>query len=77
VYYILQCILKAASKQFNNLKNDFEMTMTNDTEIISCHDNSDDILKMQFDFISISRMEQIEKNDMIGINITLMTLISN
>ncbi|XP_012231039.1 replication protein A 70 kDa DNA-binding subunit [Linepithema humile] len=67
VYYFSRCMLKAANKQFNNLKNDFEMTMTNDTEIIPCHDNNDDIPGMQFDFVPISRVEQKEKNDIIDV----------
>lgn len=66
VYYISRCSLKAANKQFNSLKNDYEMTMTNDTEIVPCHENSEDIPTLQFNFCSISEMENKEKNDMIG-----------
>lgn len=66
VYYISRCALKAANKQFNSLKNDYEMTMTNDTEIVPCHENSEDIPTLQFNFCSISQVENKEKNDMIG-----------
>ncbi|KMQ93699.1 replication protein a 70 kda dna-binding subunit [Lasius niger] len=67
VYYISRCALKAANKQFNSLKNDYEMTMTNDTEIVPCHENSEDIPTLQFNFCSISQVENKEKNDMIDV----------
>ncbi|XP_029671382.1 replication protein A 70 kDa DNA-binding subunit-like [Formica exsecta] len=67
VYYISRCSLKAANKQFNSLKNDYEMTMTNDTEIVPCHENSEDIPTLQFNFCSISEVENKEKNDMIDV----------
>ncbi|XP_029174342.1 replication protein A 70 kDa DNA-binding subunit-like [Nylanderia fulva] len=67
VYYISRCALKAANKQFNSLKNDYEMTMTNDTEIVPCHENSEDIPTLQFNFCAISQVENKEKNDMIDI----------
>jgi Zn-finger protein len=40
--------------------------MTNDTEIVPCHENNDDIPTLQFDFCPISQVENKEKNDMIG-----------
>lgn len=67
VYYISRCALKAANKQFNALKNDYEMTMTNDTEIVPCHENSEDIPTLQFNFCSISQVENKEKNDIIDV----------
>lgn len=66
VYYISRCMLKAANKQFNSLKNDYEMTMTNDTEIVPCHENNEDIPTLQFNFCPIGQVENMEKNDMIG-----------
>ncbi|EGI59093.1 PREDICTED: replication protein A 70 kDa DNA-binding subunit [Acromyrmex echinatior] len=67
VYYISRCTLKAANKQFCTLKNDYEMTMTGDTEIIPCHENSDDIPTLQFDFCPISQIESKEKNDLLDV----------
>ncbi|XP_071569838.1 replication protein A 70 kDa DNA-binding subunit-like [Temnothorax nylanderi] len=67
VYYISRCTLKAANKQFNMLKNDYEMTMTGDTEIVPCHENSDDIPTLQFDFCPISQVENKEKNVLIDV----------
>ncbi|KYM93577.1 Replication protein A 70 kDa DNA-binding subunit [Cyphomyrmex costatus] len=67
VYYISRCTLKAANKKFCTLKNDYEMTLTNETEIIPCHENSDDIPTLQFDFRSISQIENIEKDNIIDV----------
>ena len=66
VYYISRATLKTANKQFNNLKNDYEMSLTGDSEIIPCHDIGDKIPTLQFDFIPINDIEQKEKNDIIG-----------
>ena len=67
VYYISRATLKTANKQFNNLKNDYEMTLIGDSEIIPCHDSGDDIPSLQFNFIPISDVEQKEKNDLMDI----------
>jgi len=67
VYYISRCALKAANKQFNILKNDYEMTMTGDTQVVPCHENTDDIPTLQFDFCPISQVESKEKNDIIDV----------
>lgn len=67
VYYISRATLKTANKQFNNLKNDYEMSLTGDSEIIPCHDMGDTIPSLQFDFIPINNIEQKEKNDIIDV----------
>lgn len=66
VYYISRASLKTANKQFNHLKNDYEMTLGGDTEIIPCHDTVDDIPTLQFDFEQIGDVEKKEKNDLMG-----------
>ncbi|XP_043289884.1 replication protein A 70 kDa DNA-binding subunit isoform X2 [Venturia canescens] len=70
VYYISRCALKPANKQFSTLKNQYEMTMTNDTEVVACHDEVDDIPAISFDFQPLSEVETKEKNtvmDVLGI----------
>lgn len=57
--------MKPANKQFNNLKNDYEMTLTADSEIIPCHEEAD-IPMIQFNFIPISSIEEKNKDDIIG-----------
>ena len=36
VYFISRCQLKTANKQYTHIKNDYEMSMGNDTSIIEC-----------------------------------------
>ncbi|CAL1689739.1 unnamed protein product [Lasius platythorax] len=67
VYYISRCTLKTANKQFSTLKNDYEIIMTDSTEILPCDENSDNIPMLQFDFCPISQVENKEKNDMIDV----------
>ncbi|KZC11216.1 Replication protein A 70 kDa DNA-binding subunit [Dufourea novaeangliae] len=67
VYYISRAALKTANKQFNNLRNDYEMTLNADSEIIPCHNSGDDIPSLQFDFLPISDVEKKEKNDIMDI----------
>ncbi|XP_046830054.1 replication protein A 70 kDa DNA-binding subunit [Vespa velutina] len=67
IYYISRCNLKPANKNYSTLKNDYEMSMTQDTEIILCHDDVDDIPMIQFDFVPINTIENKEKNDIIDV----------
>ncbi|XP_078035278.1 replication protein A 70 [Augochlora pura] len=67
VYYISRAVLKTANKKFNNLKNDYEMTLNGDSEIVPCHDAGNDIPSLQFDFSPISDIEAKERNEMIDI----------
>ncbi|XP_011701474.1 PREDICTED: replication protein A 70 kDa DNA-binding subunit-like [Wasmannia auropunctata] len=69
VYYISQFSLKAANKLFNPLKNDYEMTITPDTEIVPCHEYNDDIPTLQFNFCPISELENNENSliDVLGV----------
>lgn len=67
VYYISRATLKAANKQFNTLNNNFEMTLTSDSEIIPCHDTGTDIPAIQFNFVPISDIENKERNCILGI----------
>lgn len=50
------------------MKNDYEMTLIGDSEIIPCHDNGDDIPSLQFDFVSINDINKKEQNDIMGKN---------
>ncbi|XP_066597449.1 replication protein A 70 kDa DNA-binding subunit isoform X2 [Prorops nasuta] len=61
VYYISKCSIKSANKQFCNLNNEYEMALNNDSEIIPCQEESEDIPKIQFNFEPISSVG--EKSD--------------
>ncbi|CRK88089.1 CLUMA_CG001874, isoform A [Clunio marinus] len=53
VYYITKCQLKPANKQYSKLRNDYEMTMGNETVIQECDDLTH-IPAIKYDFVSIS-----------------------
>ncbi|KAI4484282.1 hypothetical protein M0804_007738 [Polistes exclamans] len=67
IYYISRCNLKAANKQYSTLKNDYEMCMTSETEVIPCYEEANSIPRIQFDFIPINNIEIKEKNDIIDV----------
>lgn len=66
VYYISRCQLKPANKQFSSLKNDYEMTFTNDTTVTECHDVVDSIPTTQYSFVKIDKVAHIEVGTSIG-----------
>lgn len=59
-------MLKTANKAYNNLKHDYEMSFTNDTQVIPCHEDSSDIPTLTFDFVSISTLVNLETNALVG-----------
>lgn len=70
VYYISKCQLKSANKQFSTLNNDYEMTFTNETTVQPCDDDESCIPKMQFNFVPIAQIANIEPKaavDVIGV----------
>ncbi len=65
VYYISKCSLKIANKQYTSLKNDYEMTLNGESTIIPCEDSCD-VPMMQCDFVSISDLENKDKDAVVG-----------
>lgn len=66
VYYITKGTLKIANKQFSSLKNDYEMTLNGETNIIPCEDSTD-VPMVQCDFVSIADLESREKDSIIDV----------
>ncbi|XP_049281805.1 replication protein A 70 kDa DNA-binding subunit [Anopheles funestus] len=69
VYFISKCQLKPANKQYSNLKNDYEMTMTNDTIVQECKDVDGSMPEIQYNFVPISQIANMEPNatvDVVG-----------
>lgn len=61
VYFISKCQLKPANKQYSTLKNDYEMTFTNDTVVQACQDDDDSgIPEIKYDFVPISQVANLE-----------------
>ncbi|XP_026466908.1 replication protein A 70 kDa DNA-binding subunit [Ctenocephalides felis] len=70
VYYISKCQLKPANKQFSTLKNDYEMTFTNDTQVAECMDADIGVPEVSYEFVKIKDIGEKETNsfvDVIGI----------
>lgn len=67
VYYITKCQLKPANKQYSSLKNDYEMTMTNETIIQECKDADGSMPAIQYNFVPISQIANMEPNAMIDV----------
>jgi len=65
VYYISNANIKLANKQYNNVKNDYEMSLDANTNIVLCNDNQN--LKMHYSFIPISQLENIDKDSLVDI----------
>ena len=61
VYFISKCQLKPANKQYSTLKNDYEMTFTNDTLVQACEDDDNSgIPEIKYDFVPISQVANLE-----------------
>ncbi|XP_012256946.2 replication protein A 70 kDa DNA-binding subunit [Athalia rosae] len=67
VYYLSRCQLKPANRQYSNVKNEYEMTATGETEIVPCHNEIEDIPHVTFDFSPIREIETMEKNGIIDV----------
>ncbi|ERL93693.1 hypothetical protein D910_10980 [Dendroctonus ponderosae] len=73
VYYISRCQLKPANKQFNSLKNEYEMAMSNETVIEECLDDDLSKVQTQYDFVEISKIVELEANQTIGNDLQTLT----
>lgn len=66
IYYISKCQVKVADKRFSSLKNDFELTFNNETQVQECQEVDTSIPTTQFNFMPIDKIANIEVNTMIG-----------
>ncbi|NXL47901.1 RFA1 protein, partial [Podilymbus podiceps] len=84
VYYFTKGNLKTANKQYTAVKNDYEITFTNETSVVPC-DDAQHLPSVQFEFVSISDLENKPKDsivDVIGIcksyeDVTKITVKAN
>lgn len=70
MYYISKASLKAANKQFNTLKHEYEMTLNAHSSIVPCDDGLD-VPGVHCDFVPISELENREKDAIIGKDVCL------
>ena len=66
VYYISRCQLKSANKQYSTLKNDYEMTMNNETEIMECTESCA-LPEIQYNFVEIQSIANAEDKSIIDV----------
>lgn len=74
VYLISKGSLKPAKKNFNHLKNEWEIFLESNSTVDLCPDEDGSIPRLQFSFRPISEIESAENNsivDVIGIVITV------
>merc|ERR1712226_942020 len=71
LYYITSCTLKPANKQYSTLKNDYELTFSEASELIPCNDkDTASIPRTQFNFAQLGQITAEHKDetvDVIGI----------
>lgn len=67
VYYISKGAIKMANKQFNSLKNDYEITLTNETTIQPCFDEVA-VPNISYNFVPINKINEADLGGTIGNN---------
>ena len=65
MYYITRGQLKQADKRYSSVNNDYEMTLNAETTVTPCDDDVD-LPSINFNFLSISKMETKEPNSILG-----------
>uniref|UniRef100_UPI0037E8AE9C replication protein A 70 kDa DNA-binding subunit-like isoform X2 n=1 Tax=Semicossyphus pulcher TaxID=241346 RepID=UPI0037E8AE9C len=66
VYYITKASVKPANKQYNTLKNDYEMTLNANSTIVPC-DDSEGVPAVHCDFVPIADLESRDNNDIVDV----------
>jgi len=67
VYYISNCSVKNANKQYSKLNNEYELTFKDQGTFELCEDDVGDIPTINYSFVSISDLAQCEKDTFIDV----------
>ncbi|CAI6344445.1 unnamed protein product [Macrosiphum euphorbiae] len=71
VYFITRGAIKTANKKFSNLNNDYELTLSGETQIFPCHDFDDTQMPaLKFNFVPLSQVKDVDVDgivDVIGV----------
>jgi replication factor A1 len=71
VYFITRGAIKTANKKFSNLNNDYELTLSSETQIFPCHDFDDSQMPaLKFNFVQLSQVKDVDVDgivDVIGV----------
>ncbi|XP_026576944.1 replication protein A 70 kDa DNA-binding subunit isoform X1 [Pseudonaja textilis] len=66
VYYFSKGNLKTANKQYSSVKNDYEITFSNETSVVPCED-AEHLPSVQFDFVPIGNLEGASKDSLVDV----------
>ncbi|KAL3286520.1 hypothetical protein HHI36_001025 [Cryptolaemus montrouzieri] len=67
IYFISKCQIKGANKKFCSLKNDYEMTMTNETTVQEYQGEDKGIPSTQYNFMTIDKIGNMESDSLVDI----------
>jgi len=68
VYYISNCKLKPANKQYSNLNNDYELTFYEQSEMTPCNDaDTKSIPRVTFNFVQLNQLKAEHKDQIVDV----------
>ena len=67
VFLISNCSLKPANRQYSNIKNDYEITFRDITEVVECTDDTSDVPSITFNFVRIADLNSGLKDQVVDI----------
>ena len=67
VYLISSCILKPANRQYSNIKNEYEITFRETTEVSLCSDDTSSVPSITFNFVRIADLNPSLKDQVVDI----------
>jgi replication factor A1 len=67
VYFVSRGRLKPANKKFSSVKNDYQLTLGDETTIELCTEGAPDLPTLQYNFTTIAEIENIEPNTLIDV----------
>ncbi|XP_050420313.1 replication protein A 70 kDa DNA-binding subunit [Adelges cooleyi] len=68
VYFITRGVVKTANKKYTNLNNDYELTLSGETQIYPCHDFDDSQMPaMKFNFVPLNLVKDYDVDSMVDI----------
>lgn len=80
VYFITRGQIKTANKKFTTLNNDYELTLSGETQILPCHDFDDTQMPaLKFNFTQLSKVKDTDIDclvDVIGVCQTASDLVN-
>jgi len=68
VYYISNCKLKPANKQYTTINNDYELTFSELSEMVPCQDaDTDKIPRVTFSFVQLDQLSASNKDEVVDV----------